>query len=60
MREVKVVNYNEKWPEMFALEAESLQKLLPEEIIDVYHIGSTAIPDMPAKPIIDVLVEVKN
>jgi len=61
MREVKVETYSEKWPEMFDLEAESLQKLLPEEeIIDVYHIGSTAIPDMPAKPIIDVLVEVKN
>ncbi len=60
MREVKVVPYNEKWPEMFDAEAENLRKLLQEEIIEVYHIGSTAIPDMPAKPIIDVLVEVKN
>jgi len=60
MREVKVVPYNEKWPEMFASEAAYLRKLLREEIIDVYHIGSTAIPDMTAKPIIDILVEVKN
>ncbi|MGG0658502.1 GrpB family protein [Rummeliibacillus pycnus] len=60
MREVKVVPYDEKWPKMFNLEAEGLRRLLTNEIIGVNHIGSTSIPDMPAKPIIDVLVEVKN
>lgn len=60
MREVKVVPYDKDWPEMFEVEAERLQSLIPGEIIDIYHIGSTSIPEMPAKPIIDILVEVKN
>lgn len=60
MRQVKVVPYDTKWPELFQYEADLLRTLLTEEVIDIFHIGSTSIPNMHAKPIIDVLVEVKK
>lgn len=53
-----VVPYNPKWPEYFREEALHLQKNLGEDIAkEIHHIGSTAIPNMPAKPVIDILVE---
>ncbi len=60
MRKVEVVNHNPKWREKFQIEAEKINPILGENIIAIHHIGSTAIPDIYAKPIIDILVEVKE
>lgn len=60
MREVKVVPYDPTWPKKFREEAETLRQLMSDEIIDIHHIGSTSIPNMSAKPIIDLLIEVKE
>jgi GrpB-like predicted nucleotidyltransferase (UPF0157 family) len=59
-REVKVLPYSKDWPRLYQLEVVSLRKVLGEEIVSVSHIGSTSIPGMHAKPIIDILLEVKN
>ncbi|MGY5859692.1 MAG: GrpB family protein [Candidatus Thorarchaeota archaeon] len=59
-REVKVVSYNSDWPRLFQLEVVRLRKALGNTIVSVHHIGSTAIPGMSAKPIIDILLEVEN
>ncbi|MCY7765406.1 bifunctional GNAT family N-acetyltransferase/GrpB family protein [Bacillus inaquosorum] len=59
-RNVKVVHYNEKWAELFSEEKERLKLVFGPEIIAVHHIGSTSIPDMAAKPIIDMLIEVRS
>ena len=58
MRNVIVVPYNPEWPRMYRDEATRLEALLGDEIIAIHHIGSTSIPGMSAKPIIDILVEV--
>lgn len=48
----------QEWAEWYAQEAETLrQNLPPASILRVAHIGSTAVPDIWAKPIIDILVE---
>lgn len=60
MRKVEVVKYNPKWGEKFQIEAQKINHILGENIIAIHHIGSTAIPDIYAKPIIDILVEVKE
>ncbi|MED0678851.1 GrpB family protein [Aneurinibacillus thermoaerophilus] len=60
MRKVEVVPYNEKWPELFQEEANKIKSVFGDEAINIYHIGSTAIPHIHAKPIIDILVEVKD
>lgn len=49
-----VENYSSKWLEKYELEAEKIRSVLGGEIQDIQHIGSTAIPGMIAKPIIDI------
>jgi GrpB-like predicted nucleotidyltransferase (UPF0157 family) len=58
-REVLVVPYNKEWPRMYQEEINRVFPVLQNEIIAMYHIGSTSIPGMWAKPIIDILLEVK-
>lgn len=55
-----VVPYDPKWPEMFKFEANRVIATLGENVVAVHHIGSTAIPRIHAKPIIDLLIEVKD
>lgn len=57
---VHVVMHDGGWAEMFAEEAEMLHQELGTEMIEVYHIGSTAIPGLPAKPIIDIAIGLKT
>jgi len=52
---IKVVAYDSNWTQMFVEEAGKIVLALEEEIVDIHHIGSTSIPFMPAKPIIDIL-----
>ncbi|CAM4295507.1 GNAT family N-acetyltransferase [Bacillus subtilis] len=59
-RKVEVILYNEKWAECFDEEKERLKLVFGPEIIAVHHIGSTSIPNMAAKPIIDMLIEVRS
>ncbi|MDM5302362.1 bifunctional GNAT family N-acetyltransferase/GrpB family protein [Bacillus subtilis] len=59
-RKVEVVPYNEKWAELFSEEKERLKLVFGPQIIAVHHIGSTSIPNMAAKPIIDILIEVRR
>ncbi len=47
--------YDTQWPHLFLAERTRLLALFPAQLLDVQHFGSTAIPGMPAKPIIDLL-----
>ncbi|MGY0691844.1 GrpB family protein [Virgibacillus sp. FSP13] len=60
MRKVRVTPYNEKWPSMFTEEANKLRKIFGSEIVSIYHIGSTSVKGLKAKPIIDIMPLVKN
>lgn len=60
MRKVQVVPYDAEWVNMFEKERVLLERVVGAIVVRVHHIGSTAIPTMPAKPIIDVLIEVTN
>ncbi len=53
-------SYNEKWPLLFVEEREKLKLLFGNEIIDIHHIGSTSVPGLKAKPIIDMMPVVKD
>ncbi len=53
--------YDPNWPVLFLEEKEHLLACLPHELIGrIEHFGSTAIPGLAAKPIIDMLVEVTS
>lgn len=59
--DVAVVPYDPRWPEMFEQERIHLLHCLPGKLIRrIEHFGSTAIPDLAAKPIVDMLVEVTS
>ena len=60
MREIRVVPYDSNWPEQYRQEAVRIKGVLGNEIVNIHHIGSTSIPGMSAKPIIDILLEVRN
>jgi GrpB-like predicted nucleotidyltransferase (UPF0157 family)/GNAT superfamily N-acetyltransferase len=57
---VVVVPYNPKWPELFAKEAEQIKKALGSNCAAIHHIGSTSVPGLMAKPVIDILPVVKD
>jgi len=53
---VKLVLYDSNWPKLFSIEAERLSKALNINIHDIQHVGSTAIPHMIAKPVLDIAI----
>jgi GrpB-like predicted nucleotidyltransferase (UPF0157 family) len=60
VRKVEVVPHNLQWQEAFEIESTRIQAALGDNVVAIHHIGSTAIPGIYAKPIIDLLVEVKE
>lgn len=59
--EIAVVPYDVRWPEQFRREKEHLLSCLPSDLVRrVEHFGSTAVPGLAAKPIVDMLVEVTD
>lgn len=48
-------DYSPDWPRQFEVEAAKLRALLEDELLVVHHIGSTSVPGLAAKPIIDML-----
>lgn len=59
--EVEVVPYDPAWPDLFLQEKKHLLACLPNHLIPrIEHFGSTAVPGLCAKPIIDMLVEVTS
>jgi GrpB-like predicted nucleotidyltransferase (UPF0157 family) len=60
MRKVEVVPHNPRWRDAFEVEARHIAVALNENVVAIHHIGSTAIPNIFAKPVIDLLVEVRD
>ncbi|WP_084419445.1 GrpB family protein [Henriciella litoralis] len=61
MDEIEIAPYDPDWPAAFERERSRLAAALSDvAILDLVHFGSTAIADMPAKPIIDMLMIVPD
>jgi GrpB-like predicted nucleotidyltransferase (UPF0157 family) len=59
--EVEIEAYDPGWPESFRREKAHLEACLPRGlIVRIEHFGSTAVPGLAAKPIVDLLVEVSD
>jgi GrpB-like predicted nucleotidyltransferase (UPF0157 family) len=59
-RKVEVVPYDPAWPQLYQAEAAGLAVLLGEELVEIHHIGSTSVPGLAAKPIVDILPVVRD
>lgn len=60
MNKIEVVPHDPRWREEFEKEAKHIAAALGENVAGVHHIGSTSIPGIYAKPVIDILVEVRD
>jgi len=57
---IQIVDYDPGWPGMYELEAARIRSALGERVVRLEHAGSTAVPGLPAKPIIDIVLEVAD
>ena len=57
---VKLVPYSSEWKRLFAEEERVLRASIGTFVMDIQHVGSTAIPGLEAKPIIDIAVAVRR
>ncbi len=57
---VKLVAYDPVWPDNFKTEAANVRSCLGKADLVIEHVGSTAIPGLAAKPILDMLVPYEN
>jgi GrpB-like predicted nucleotidyltransferase (UPF0157 family) len=55
---VHLAEYDPAWPQLFAREAARIKQLLGETAKRIEHVGSTSVPGLAAKPIIDIVTEV--
>jgi len=60
VKRVEVVPPNPDWPQQFAQAAQEIAAALGDRVVQIHHIGSTSIPGIYAKPVIDLLVEVDD
>jgi GrpB-like predicted nucleotidyltransferase (UPF0157 family)/GNAT superfamily N-acetyltransferase len=60
MRQVVVTPSDPAWPAMFTSEAAQLRSLLGELMADIHHVGSTSVPGLAAKPVIDIMPIVRD
>jgi GrpB-like predicted nucleotidyltransferase (UPF0157 family) len=59
-REVRIIACDPAWPERFREEASWIVSVFGAELLSIHHIGSTSIPGMSAKPIIDIMPVVRD
>jgi len=58
--EIEITDYDPRWPARFVAEAERIRRLLGAPSLEIEHHGSTAVPGLAAKPVIDMLVAVRT
>lgn len=56
----KISPYDPQWPLQFSTEKQRVAQAFDAELIDIHHVGSTAVPEIYAKPEIDMLVVVSQ
>ncbi|MEM9434406.1 MAG: GrpB family protein [Pseudomonadota bacterium] len=57
---LSLVTYDIRWPELFAREAVLISQALPDVPFEIDHIGSTSVPGLAAKPILDIAMRSRH
>lgn len=58
--QIMLADYDPAWPEQFATEEGRIRRALGDVALRIEHAGSTSVPGLPAKPIIDIVLVVAN
>ena len=59
-RPIELADYDPAWPDLFEREAERIRHALGERVLLLEHAGSTSVPGLAAKPIIDIVLAVPD
>ena len=54
--QVEIIDYDPRWPSRFEQEAERVRNALAESVVELEHMGSTAVPGLAGKPVVDISV----
>jgi GrpB-like predicted nucleotidyltransferase (UPF0157 family) len=57
---IELADYDPEWPRLFEREAGRIRSILGERVLRIEHTGSTSVPGLPAKPIVDIVLEVAD
>jgi GrpB-like predicted nucleotidyltransferase (UPF0157 family) len=57
---IEIREYDDEWPVLYAREEARIRSLLGERVVRIEHAGSTSVPGLPAKPVIDIVLEVPD
>lgn len=60
MEPIEVLDYDPRWPGLFAEETPGLRSAFGASLIALEHVGSTAVPGLPARPVIDIQAVVRT
>jgi GrpB-like predicted nucleotidyltransferase (UPF0157 family) len=59
-REIEIHDYDPRWPELYVREERRIRAALGDRVIRIEHTGSTSVPGLAAKPIVDIALEVPD
>lgn len=59
-KHIAVLPYNPDWPMIFEAESQKIKNVLGDNCIAVHHVGSTSVPGLSAKPVIDMIMVIKD
>ncbi|HVX13215.1 MAG TPA: GrpB family protein [Pirellulales bacterium] len=59
-RKIEIVDYDPRWPEVFREQSRAIVAALGDSALRIEHIGSTSVPGLAAKPIVDILLVVPD
>jgi GrpB-like predicted nucleotidyltransferase (UPF0157 family) len=57
---IRIVDYDPHWPRLFAEESEKIRLALGPAALQIEHAGSTSVPGLAGKPVLDILLVVAN
>lgn len=60
IKKIDVVPYNSRWPKIFEEEAQKIQDAIGDHCLAVHHVGSTSVPGLSAKPVIDMIAVINT
>lgn len=60
VKPIEIRDYDSIWPRWYEREEARIRSILGDRVVRIEHVGSTSVPDLPAKPIIDIALEVPD
>jgi GrpB-like predicted nucleotidyltransferase (UPF0157 family) len=56
---IEIHDYDPDWPLLYEREKERIRSILGDRVLRIEHVGSTSVPGLPAKPVIDIALEIE-